>query len=167
MDFPESLIFSRSRSATSRRNREFSSWSSAIRSPPRRVRELQCKSETLDSFHLAPDFLKIDVQGWEYNVLIGAKETLAQHEPVLLIEIYDDPRIDALLHEYGDREYFLNKGRLVAGRGPDPLNLLFVTARRIAHLGTTQSEVSRFQRIARLYPGTASTPPRQSPSVGR
>jgi hypothetical protein len=33
-----SLIFSRSRSVTSRRNREFSSWSSAIRSPPPRVR---------------------------------------------------------------------------------------------------------------------------------
>jgi|SRR5262249_18661032 len=32
------LIFSRSRSVTSRRNREFSSWSSAIRSPPARVR---------------------------------------------------------------------------------------------------------------------------------
>jgi hypothetical protein len=65
----------------------------------------------------------------------------------------------------GYREYFLNKGRLVAGRGPDPLNLLFVTARRIAHLGTTQSEVSRLQRIACLYTGTASTPPRQSPSA--
>jgi hypothetical protein len=33
-----SLIFSRSRSVTSRRNREFSSWSLAIRSPPRRSR---------------------------------------------------------------------------------------------------------------------------------
>ena len=33
-----SLIFSRSRSVTSRRNREFSSWSSAIRSPPLRIR---------------------------------------------------------------------------------------------------------------------------------
>jgi FkbM family methyltransferase len=95
------------------------------------VHEVQCKSETLDSFHLAPDFLKIDVQGWEYNVLIGARETLAQHEPVLLIEIYDDSRIDALLREHGYWEYYLNKGRLVAGRGPDPLNLLFVTERRI------------------------------------
>jgi len=32
-----SLIFSRSRSVTSRLNREFSSWSSAIRSPPPRA----------------------------------------------------------------------------------------------------------------------------------
>jgi hypothetical protein len=48
-----------------------------------------------------------------------------------LIEIYDDPRIDELLREYGYREYFLDKGRLVEGRGPDPLNLLFVTERRI------------------------------------
>src|SRR5262249_4811185 len=95
------------------------------------IYEVQCKSEMLDSFRLAPDFLKIDVQGWEYNVLIGARKTLAQHEPVLLIEIYDDPRIDALLRDYGYREYFLDKGRLAPGRGPDPLNLLFVTERRI------------------------------------
>ena len=41
---------------------------------------------TLDSFNLAPDLIKIDVQGFDYNVLIGAKETIKLHHPVIIIE---------------------------------------------------------------------------------
>lgn len=40
---------------------------------------------TLDSFHLVPDLLKIDVEGMEYRVLKGAMETLL-HKPVIVIE---------------------------------------------------------------------------------
>ena len=41
---------------------------------------------TLDSVNLAPDLIKIDVQGFDYNVLLGAADTIAQHRPVIIIE---------------------------------------------------------------------------------
>ena len=41
---------------------------------------------TLDSLNLAPDLIKIDVQGFDYNVLVGAADTIAQHRPVIIIE---------------------------------------------------------------------------------
>ena len=42
--------------------------------------------KTLDSFKLAPDLIKIDVQGFDYNVLVGASNTITLHCPVVIIE---------------------------------------------------------------------------------
>lgn len=46
---------------------------------------------TLDAYcethGLAPDFIKIDVEGAEESVLLGALETLRMHRPVILVEI--------------------------------------------------------------------------------
>lgn len=41
---------------------------------------------TLDSLKLSPDFLKIDVEGLEYDVLIGGKQTIQTHKPVIMVE---------------------------------------------------------------------------------
>lgn len=37
-----------------------------------------------------PDFIKIDVEGFEYKVLQGAHETLSKFKPILFIEIVDN-----------------------------------------------------------------------------
>jgi FkbM family methyltransferase len=42
--------------------------------------------QTLDSFELAPNLIKIDVQGFDYNVLLGAANTIELHHPVIIIE---------------------------------------------------------------------------------
>jgi FkbM family methyltransferase len=42
---------------------------------------------TLDSLNLKPDLLKIDTQGFEKNVLLGALKTIEQSNPVILAEV--------------------------------------------------------------------------------
>lgn len=49
------------------------------------------------------DFIKIDVERYEHELLKGAKKTLAKHSPVIFIEIFDDcfSKVDKLLRSYG------------------------------------------------------------------
>ena len=46
---------------------------------------IEVEIRTLDSFNLAPDFIKIDVEGWEPAVLRGAARTL-QRGPTVMFE---------------------------------------------------------------------------------
>ena len=44
----------------------------------------------LDDYKLKKcDFIKIDVEGYEVNVLNGAKNTILRHKPILMIEVND------------------------------------------------------------------------------
>ena len=45
---------------------------------------INLKQAKLDSFGLAPDFIKIDVQGYELEVLKGGRETLSKADAVLI-----------------------------------------------------------------------------------
>jgi FkbM family methyltransferase len=51
-----------------------------------KIEQTSVQVKTLDSFNLNPDFIKIDVEGFESYVLLGAKETLKRCRPILLIE---------------------------------------------------------------------------------
>jgi FkbM family methyltransferase len=96
------------------------------------ITEITCQVSTLDAEQLAPFFIKIDVQGYEYNVLKGGVETLRTYEPVLLIESYrSDPRTVQLAEELGYEEYNFDSGRLEKGpprRSPNS----FLKARGLA-----------------------------------
>lgn len=68
--------------------------------------DIDCR--TLDSFGLNNvDFIKIDVDGFELPLLLGAKETLTRNNPVVNIEMKRNKRIaivekcDALLKDFG------------------------------------------------------------------
>lgn len=43
---------------------------------------------TLDSLSLTPTLMKIDVEGAEMDVLLGGRETLLAHRPILAIEVH-------------------------------------------------------------------------------
>ncbi len=55
---------------------------------------------TLDSevaeLRLIPTIIKIDVEGWEFEVMKGAEDTLLRHRPVLFLSLH--PRALAELH---------------------------------------------------------------------
>jgi len=44
------------------------------------------KAITGDYFKLAPDIIKIDVENYEYEVLIGLKKTIKKYKPIIFIE---------------------------------------------------------------------------------
>ena len=95
-----------------------------------RVSELHCQVSTLDLYRLSPVFIKIDVQGTEYNVLAGAQETLQRCEPVLVIEDYrGNPNTVRLMEGLGYEEFFLDGLTLKKGRAQGDNSLLLTPAR--------------------------------------
>lgn len=92
------------------------------------VQEVDTPVRTLDSFGLAPTFIKIDVEGGEFDVLSGAVETLKLWRPTLMIErFYDDPRIPQLLASLGYVQMRPERGRFVPGESTS-LNMFWMSA---------------------------------------
>jgi FkbM family methyltransferase len=58
---------------------------------------IKVKTVTLDFlstyFNLAPDFVKIDVEGAEFQVLVGAKETVLKNKPKILVEMHSNKEL--------------------------------------------------------------------------
>ena len=48
--------------------------------------EVSCHIERLDDLALEPFFIKLDIQGYEYQAIQGGERTITSHEPILLIE---------------------------------------------------------------------------------
>lgn len=59
--------------------------------------EIAARTRRLDAYGLGRlDFIKIDVEHWELEVLKGAVETLTRCKPWLLIETHDDKLVEPL-----------------------------------------------------------------------
>ncbi|BCK88812.1 hypothetical protein MIZ01_2618 [Sideroxyarcus emersonii] len=81
---------------------------------------LEVPVKRLDDFMLAEvDFIKIDVEGHEYEVLEGAKETILANKPVLLIEIEQrhlNRPIDEIINkiiQFGYEGFYLHEQDMV------------------------------------------------------
>lgn len=79
---------------------------------------LPVEMRTLDSFGIKPDFIKIDVEGWEMNVLKGAEETL-KHKPVICVEQKPNKGQEYGWKETEAKDFLKSKGyqlrRIMAG----------------------------------------------------
>jgi len=95
----------------------------------------------LDELDLAPDFIKIDVEGMEIDVLLGAQKTLSKYRPTLLLErqpantktlrqcltllgytIYtvDLPMFVPNNYNKNPKNHFIHKGHMMLGAVPYP-----------------------------------------------
>lgn len=80
------------------------------------IKKTTCEIRKLDDFDLRPYFIKIDVQGYELEVLQGAKNTIKTQLPILLIESLEDHCVD-FLKEFGYQFYHYRQGALHSGKG--------------------------------------------------
>jgi FkbM family methyltransferase len=82
-----------------------------------KIKKITINIDTLDSYELQPEFIKIDVEGFEYQVLLGAQETIKNSRPILLIEgVAKTDNVHNLLQEWGydiykfyNQKFYLNQ----------------------------------------------------------
>jgi FkbM family methyltransferase len=96
------------------------------------IETVRCRIRTLDSFDLAPFFIKVDVQGMELQVLQGGERTLAEHRPVLLLE-WPEPPLSAWLAARGYRCFAYDaRARVFQPDRNGSLNSFFMTEDKAA-----------------------------------
>ena len=63
----------------------------------------------LDVFNLNPDFIKIDVEGYEFKLIEGATNTIKNSKPTILIEIHQDQieKVSGILNSLGYNIYLI------------------------------------------------------------
>ena len=66
-----------------------------------KLQTVEVESVRLDDLGLTPAFVKVDVEGFELEVLQGLAATLAAHEPIVLVERPENPELPRFLAELG------------------------------------------------------------------
>jgi FkbM family methyltransferase len=83
--------------------------------------------ETLDAYveqtSVAPDFIKVDVEGFEWEVLCGAAQTLRRHRPVLMVEVQSHRAEIAELLRGLDYRLYQADGRAIAAPPTGTVNV--------------------------------------------
>jgi FkbM family methyltransferase len=93
--------------------------------------ESVCQTKRLDDQDLDPVFMKVDVQGYEYQVLKGGLNTIERSQPVMMLEEpHQAPALMKLLQSLGYDEYLFDANGFYPGAGDPGGNAFFMTPRR-------------------------------------
>ena len=91
------------------------------------MREISCEIKRLDDLNLEPFFMKIDVQGFELEVVRGGEATIKKSQPIILMESgKKDDAIIRFLGQFNYRLYRYSKGNFIEGERGSP-NSFFMT----------------------------------------
>lgn len=90
------------------------------------IKKVSCEVKRLDDLNLAPFFIKIDAQGFEYDILRGGEKTLRTYKPILLIETPEKEELE-FLGGLGYEPFIYDGSRLVKGASRDA-NVFFMPA---------------------------------------
>jgi FkbM family methyltransferase len=89
------------------------------------VVERQVPVRRLDTLNLSPAYIKLDVQGSEYEALLGLRETVQRALPVVMVESADD-RVRKLLADAGYESRVYDADRRSLGPDREAINTFFV-----------------------------------------
>lgn len=78
------------------------------------VKKIRCVVRRLDDFNVKPCFIKIDVQGFEFEVLQGGLKTLRASRPAILMESPQYRELD-LLYSLDYQPFILKGDKLISG----------------------------------------------------
>lgn len=107
------------------------------------LKKANCEIRRLDDLALNPFFMKIDVQGFEYEVLMGAQKTLDQNKPILLIEAAQ-PNLIEFLTGIGYGTYYFDGKEFKPGVGV--LNTFFIHPQKQSMIRQKLPEVTSSAR---------------------
>jgi FkbM family methyltransferase len=101
-------------------------------SPERlKVRETICTTRRLDDHAIEPVFIKIDVQGYEYQVVLGGMETIKRCEPILMIEdFFGNEKLVRLVQGMGYEQYLFDDTGFYRAETREDLNTILMTPHR-------------------------------------
>jgi FkbM family methyltransferase len=111
--------------------------------------ELRVLDEVLDADERV-DFVKIDVEGYEYRVLLGGSRLILRHKPILVVEINQtaleragggSDQLFHLLYDWGYQLLYVDRGQFFnyipeehVGQGIHNIIAVHVNGRRVQHI---------------------------------
>ena len=99
------------------------------------LKETFCTTERLDDLGMDPIFIKIVVQGFQYQVIRGGIETIRQFEPILMIQAFQgQPALIQLLEGLGYQQYLFDDHGFYKADSSGVLNTILMTPRRAAEV---------------------------------
>ena len=102
--------------------------------------------KVFDELGYIPTIVKIDVEGWEHQVLSGMEKTIVQHRPIVMLEMNNISPVASFLRnrDYHGFEYDHLKNQLTEWKWGNwtPLNLFYFHHSKIAELKTKKKDIS-------------------------
>ena len=95
-----------------------------------KIKKSLIKLKKLDDFKLSPSFIKIDVQGHEFECIVGALKTIKKYRPIIMIE-FDNKiinKIDKKLKKIGYLKFYFkaDKVMLIRHKNEKVFNIFFI-----------------------------------------